>query len=74
MLIEHRVDDVNECFVAIEKTMPSSQQITFQPTLADVFAQHLDNPTGPGEMHVVRLKLFHPVPIGRLKHGIQAVG
>ena len=40
MLVEHRVDDVNECFVAGKETVASSQQISFEPTLTHVLAQH----------------------------------
>ena len=39
MLIEHRVHDMNEAFVAGEKTVTSGEQITFQPALAHVLTQ-----------------------------------
>ena len=38
MLIEHRVNNVNECLVTREKTVPPSQQISFEPALAHVLA------------------------------------
>src|ERR1700676_1333215 len=41
MLIEHRIDDVNERLVAIEQPVPSREQVAFEPTLALVLAQHL---------------------------------
>ena len=40
MLIEHRIDDVNERFVAGEEAVPAREQITFEPALALVLAQH----------------------------------
>jgi len=45
VLIEHRIDDVNERFIAIEETMPSGQEISLEPTLALVLAQHLHDPS-----------------------------
>src|SRR5215475_2837837 len=39
VLVEHRVDDVNEGFVAGEKTVTPGKQISFEPSLAEVLAQ-----------------------------------
>ena len=33
VLVEHRVDDVDEGFVAGEQAVPAGQQVTLQPTL-----------------------------------------
>lgn len=41
MLIEHRIDDMYERLVAGEETVTTRQQVSFEPTLAHVFAQHL---------------------------------
>ena len=43
MLIEHRIHDVDERFVAGEKAMAPGKQITFEPTLAHVLAEHFDD-------------------------------
>ena len=40
MLAEHRVDDANEGFVAVEQPVPPGEQIAFQPALALVLAEH----------------------------------
>ena len=40
MLVEHRIDDVDEGFVAGEEAVPAGEQIAFEPALAHVFAEH----------------------------------
>ena len=48
VLVEHRVDDVDEGFVAIEEAVTPGQQIALEPSLAKMLAQHLhDPPVGP---------------------------
>ena len=41
VLVEHRINDVNERLVAGEEPMAPREQITFEPSLALVLAQHL---------------------------------
>src|SRR5664279_3800840 len=41
VLIEHRIDDMNEGFLAREQAMASRKQIPFEPTLAQMLAEHL---------------------------------
>ena len=40
VLVEHRIDDVNECLVAGEEPVPAGEQIAFQPALALMLAEH----------------------------------
>src|SRR5215469_15942131 len=40
VLVEHRVDDVDEGLIAREETVPASQEIPFQPSLALMLAEH----------------------------------
>jgi hypothetical protein len=40
MLIYHGVDDADEWFVAVEKTMPSGENITLEPTFTGVLTEH----------------------------------
>ena len=40
MLIYHGVDDVDEWFVAVEKTMPAGENITLEPAFTGVLAEH----------------------------------
>ncbi len=54
VLVEHRIDDVNEGLVAREKSMPPGQQIAFQPSLAHVLAQHFHHPAVDGQILVHR--------------------
>src|SRR5271165_6285448 len=41
VLIEHRINDVNERLVAVEQPVSSGEQVAFEPTLALMLAQHL---------------------------------
>jgi len=38
MLVEHRIDDVNERLVTGKESVPAGEQITFKPALALVLA------------------------------------
>ena len=44
VLVEHRVDDVDEGLVAREEAVPSGEQIALEPALAGVLAQDLHHP------------------------------
>ena len=44
VLVEHRIDDVDERFVAGEEAVSAGQQVTLEPTFALVLAQHLHDP------------------------------
>nr|AOO94531.1 hypothetical protein [Rhizobium leguminosarum bv. trifolii] len=39
VLVEHGIDDVDEGLVAGEQAVAASQQVAFQPALAEMFAQ-----------------------------------
>src|SRR5450755_1182127 len=73
MLVEHRVDDVDERLVAIEEAVPAREQVTFQPALALVLAQHFHYPSGGREEFVVGYGGALPLTVGRLKEGFEAV-
>ena len=53
--------------------MPSGQQISFQPALAEMFAQHLHHPALMRQMDIVGFDALHPDPLGDLEHGIEPV-
>ena len=57
MLIEHRIDDVDERLVAREQAMAARQQVALQPALAQVLAQHLHHAAIRAEIGVPRLNL-----------------
>jgi hypothetical protein len=52
MLIEHRVDDVDERLIAREQAMASREQISFEPAFAQMLAQHLDDATVDAEINI----------------------
>src|SRR5688572_6656243 len=52
VLVEHRVDDVNERLVAAEEPMASGEQIAFQPSLTLVLTQHFHDASVSGDMRV----------------------
>ena len=41
VLVEHRVDDVDERLVAVEEAVPARQQVALEPALAQVLGQDL---------------------------------
>src|SRR5262245_8564636 len=44
VLVEHRVDEVDEGLVAVEEAVPAGEQVAFQPALALVLAEHFHDP------------------------------
>jgi hypothetical protein len=44
VLVEHRVDDVDERLVAGEQAVPPGEQVPLEEPLADVLGQQLDDP------------------------------
>ena len=61
VLVEHRVNDVDERFVAVEQSVPAGEQIAFEPAFALVFAQHFHDATVQGEELIVVLLCGHPI-------------
>ena len=74
VLVEHRIDDVDERLVAVEQSMPPGEQIAFEPALALVLAQHLHHAAAGRQEFIVRHGRGVPLPFGRLEHRLQAVG
>jgi len=74
MLVEHRIHDVDKGFVTREQAVAAGQQVAFEPPLTKVFAEHLHHATLPRKMDVVGLDLFHPDPLRRLEHIVEAIG
>ncbi len=54
--------------------MPAGEQIAFEPAFALMLAQHLHDPAVQGEKLIVVLRPGVPLPVGHLKHGVQAIG
>ena len=73
VLVEHRVDDVDERLVAVEEAVPAGQQVALEPALAEVLAEHLHHAPVGREVVVARLDLRHPGSVGLLEHGAEPV-
>ncbi len=75
VLVEHRIDDVDERLVAVEQSMSAGEQVALEPALALVFAQHrVQHASGRCEQFVVRHGRGVPLALGRLEQGSQTVG
>ena len=74
VLVEHRIHNVDESFIAVEKPVPAGQQIAFEPAFALVFAQHFHDATVQGEEFVVILVACVPLTLGHLEDRVQAIG
>jgi hypothetical protein len=41
MLVEHRIDDVDERLVAVEEAVPAGEEVPLEPALAEVLRQQV---------------------------------
>ncbi len=57
MLIKHRIDDVNKRFVTRKNPVSTGQQISFEPALALMLAEHFHDPAVGGNV-IVEGKYF----------------
>jgi len=73
VLIEHRVDDVDEGLVAREETVTPGKQIALEPSLTHVFAKHFHHASIDGEVFVHGQKRFHENFVGGFVDGVEAV-
>ena len=64
VLVEHRIDDVDERFIAGEEAVASGKEITFKPALAQVLAQHLHDAAIGGELGVGGTEITHEYAVG----------
>ena len=62
VLVEHRIDNVDERLVTGEQAVPPRQQVTLQPSLALVLGEHFHDPA-LGRQVVVGVERS-PLPIG----------
>ena len=74
VLVEHRVDDVDERLVAGEQPVAAGQQVALEPALARVLGEDLHHPPVGREILVVGQLAPQPRLAGRLVHRLQAVG
>ena len=62
VLVEHRIDDVDERLVAVEQPVPPGEQVALEPALALVLAEHLHH--APGRAREIRRSARSRRPIG----------
>ena len=77
VLIEHRVDDVNERLIAVDQAMPAAQNITLQPPFHGVLAEHLHDAAVRGKLAAVgvfREVLAEPDLLADFIDGLELVG
>ncbi len=60
VLVEHGVDNVDKCLVAGEETVPTREEIPFQPTLTGMFAEDLHHPPIWGKVVIIGNRFSHP--------------
>ena len=74
VLAEHRIDDANERLVAVEQPVPPGQQISFQPTLALVLAEHrVQHASGRREEFIIFYFPGVPLTVGDFKNRAQEI-
>ena len=73
MLVEHRVDDVNERFITVEESMASGEEVAFQPALALMLTEHLHDMPGRCKKFVVLDSWCVPLAIGCFKDSGQTI-
>src|SRR5438034_8881068 len=73
VLVEHRIDDMDEGFIAIEQSMSSGEEVALEPTLALVLAQHFHYPPGLRQIFVARKRRGVPLAAGRFEDRFQSV-
>ena len=74
VLAEHRIDDANERLIAVEQPVPPGQQISFQPTLALVLAEHrVQHASGGREEFIILYFPGVPLTVGDFKNRAQEI-
>ena len=74
VLVEHRVDDVDERLVAVEQAVPAGQQVALEPAFALVLAEHrVQHPSGGSEELVTGFHRAVPLAAGDLEDRAQHV-
>src|SRR5215471_4107771 len=73
VLVEHRIDNVDESLVTIENAVPAGQQVSLEPSLALVLAQHLHHSTIGCNMIVALDHFARRTAIRRFEHGAPSI-
>ena len=73
VLVEHRVDDVDERLVAREEAVAAGEQVALEPALAEMLAEHLHHPAVGRQVVVAVRDRRVPGPVRRLEQRPEAV-
>jgi hypothetical protein len=73
VLVEHRVDDVDERLIAREEAVPAGQEVALKPALALVLAEHLHHPPVGRQVIIPGISFRDPGTIGHLERILPAV-
>jgi hypothetical protein len=73
VLVEHRIDDVDERLIAREEAVPAGEEIALEPSLTLVLAEHLHYPPVRCQMIVPGISFCNPGTVGHLKRILPAV-
>ena len=74
VLVEHRVDDVDERLVAVEQPVPSGQQISFEPPFALMLTEHRIQHAPPWREELIAGDgAGLPLPVGDLENRAEHV-
>src|SRR5207247_9577353 len=60
VLIKHRIYDVDEGLVGREKTVPSGEEIAFEPALTGMLAENFHEPPFRRQMIIAGKRVRHP--------------
>jgi hypothetical protein len=77
VLVEHRINDVDERLIAVDQTVPAGQQVALQPSFDCVLAEHLHNAAFGSEVSAVGILgeiLCQPDLFGDVVERFQPVG
>ena len=74
VLIEHRIDDVNESLVGGKQAVPAGEQIAFEPALAGMLAQDLHHPPIGRQVIVAGDCVGEPGAVGHFEQRAETIG
>ncbi len=74
VLVEHRVDDVDERLVAGKEPVATGEQVALEPSLALMLAEHLHHPAIRSKVVIPGFDFRDPRAVGDLENVLPAVG
>src|SRR5438874_160739 len=73
VLIKHRIYDVDEGLVGREKTVPSGEEIAFEPALTGMLAENFHDPPFRRQMIIAGKRVRHPSALRDFEKGAEPV-